>query len=75
MNQFWCLLKVEKGQKAGKNFRKGILSLGEQKHLNQKVVFNFDKIKFVPDNFCKDMSKGTYKKNKDLLIVKDGANK
>jgi len=68
------LVSFESGKrpKGGvKVFRNGIPSLGAE-HLNSKGSFNFDKIKFVPDNFAKDMSKG-HIKNKDLLIVKDGA--
>lgn len=49
----------------------GIPSLGGE-HLQYDGGFNFKNIKYVPIDFAKSMNKGIIK-NKDILIVKDGA--
>ncbi|HMJ69758.1 MAG TPA: restriction endonuclease subunit S [Cyclobacteriaceae bacterium] len=51
--------------------RNAIPSLGAE-HLNDSGGFKFEKIKFIPRSFFKEMSHGIIKKG-DILVVKDGA--
>ncbi|MEO6707664.1 MAG: hypothetical protein ABIN04_17635, partial [Ginsengibacter sp.] len=49
----------------------GVPSIGAE-HLDYSGGFKFEKIKFVPEEFAKQMKKGVLKKD-DIIIVKDGA--
>ncbi len=53
------------------NYKSGIPSIGGE-HLSSDGGFNFDKIKFVPEEFFSKMNRGIIQK-KDILVVKDGA--
>lgn len=52
-------------------YTNGIPSIGGE-HLNSNGGFNFLNLKFVPEEFFNNMSKGQIRKG-DILIVKDGA--
>jgi restriction endonuclease S subunit len=66
------LLESGRRPKGGvKNIPSGIPSIGGE-HLDYNGQFKFDKIKFVPLEFYKKMSKAKILEN-DILIVKDGA--
>jgi len=70
----YILSKLESGKRprGGVNgIKKGIPSLGGE-HLNYNGGFNFENMKYVPFDFADKMAKGIIK-NKDVLIVKDGA--
>lgn len=54
-----------------KNIKNGIPSVGAE-HLNNNGKFKFEKIKYVPEEFAKQMKKGVIQLY-DILIVKDGA--
>lgn len=49
----------------------GIPSLGGE-HLNADGGFNFEKIKFIPEEFFKSLNNGHIEPN-DIIVVKDGA--
>ena len=49
----------------------GIPSLGGE-HLNAEGGFNFEKIKFIPEEFFKSLNDGRIEPN-DIIVVKDGA--
>ena len=49
----------------------GIPSLGGE-HLNAEGGFNFEKIKYVPEEYFKSLNKGQIYPN-DIIVVKDGA--
>ncbi len=51
--------------------KEGILSIGGE-HLNESGGFNFDKIRYVPQEFFESMNQGKIQ-YEDVLIVKDGA--
>ncbi len=53
------------------DYTEGIPSLGGE-HLDGDGGFRFQKIKYVPLAFAKEMKKGAIKKS-DILLVKDGA--
>jgi type I restriction enzyme S subunit len=68
------LVSLESGSRPRggvQGIREGIPSIGGE-HLTYNGGFNFNSIKFVPQDFANKMSKGHIKKN-DVLIVKDGA--
>ena len=68
------LFELESGKrpKGGvQGIESGIPSIGAE-HLNIKGGFKFEKIKFVPIEFAKQMNKGIIKEN-DIIVVKDGA--
>jgi len=52
-------------------YTNGIPSIGGE-HLNSNGGFNFSNLKFVPEEFFNNMSKGVIRKG-NVLIVKDGA--
>ncbi len=54
-----------------KNIPSGIPSIGGE-HLNSKGGFNFEKIRYIPENYFSQMKKGKIQPG-DTLIVKDGA--
>jgi restriction endonuclease S subunit len=51
--------------------KEGIPSIGAE-HLNSFGGFNFNTIRFIPNEFYRTMSKGQIQK-RDVLVVKDGA--
>lgn len=51
--------------------KKGVPSVGGE-HLNDRGGFNFDNVKYVPDEFFASMRRGHVREN-DILVVKDGA--
>lgn len=59
------------GRPKGGAQKEGIPSIGGE-HLNSNGRFNFETMKFVPENYFKAMNRGLIKKE-DVLIVKDGA--
>jgi len=68
------LEKIESGSrpKGGVfEIKDGIPSIGAE-HLNSFGRFNFDNLRFVPEEFYKSMTRGKIQKS-DVLVVKDGA--
>ena len=68
------LLSLESGSRPRGGVRgimSGVPSIGGE-HLTNDGGFDFTKIKYVPEDFAKRMTKGHIRKN-DVLIVKDGA--
>jgi type I restriction enzyme S subunit len=68
------LVSLESGSrpKGGvRGIESGVPSIGGE-HLNDEGSFDFSKIKYVPESFASEMSRGQIK-NGDILIVKDGA--
>ncbi|OQY97619.1 MAG: hypothetical protein B6D35_14395 [Candidatus Brocadia sp. UTAMX2] len=68
------LISLESGSrpKGGvRGIQKGTPSIGGE-HLSYDGTFDFSSIKYVPEEFAKNMSKGNIRLN-DILIVKDGA--
>lgn len=65
-------LQSGKRPKGGvQNILDGVPSIGAE-HLDNNGGFKFKKIKFVPIEFAKSMTKGIIKPN-DIIVVKDGA--
>lgn len=65
-------LETGKRPKGGvSSIKEGVPSIGGE-HLDNGGGFRFGKIKYVPDEFAKNMSKGIVE-SEDILIVKDGA--
>ena len=66
------LLTLESGGRpTGGAQKEGIPSIGGE-HLNYNGKFNFETMKFIPEDYFKSMNKGIIKED-DVLIVKDGA--
>ena len=68
------LISLESGSRPKGGVRgivKGIPSIGGE-HLNNNGGFDFENIKYVPEEFAQKMKRGQIKIN-DVLIVKDGA--
>lgn len=68
------IVHIESGNRPKGGVRKytnGIPSIGGE-HLNYNGSFSFEKLKYVPNDFYEQTSKGKIQKY-DILIVKDGA--
>ncbi len=59
------------GRPKGGAVDSGIPSLGAE-HLSDDGAFNFSKVKYIPQSYFDEMTKGIISSN-DILIVKDGA--
>ena len=72
LSKLLSTLETGKRPKGGvSGIENGIPSLGGE-HLNYNGGFNFDKLKFVPNEFADTLKKGLIEQD-DILIVKDGA--
>ena len=67
----YCLESIESGKrpKGGvSNIKNGIPSLGGE-HLSSNGGFNFENIRYVPEDFARKMTKGVIEKNDIHLIA------
>ena len=71
LSQFIALESGSRPRGGVRGILEGIPSLGGE-HLNADGGFDFEKIKYVPKDFFKSLSKG-HIYPKDILVVKDGA--
>lgn len=71
LNEFITLESGSRPKGGVRGITEGIPSLGGE-HLNDEGSFNFEKIKYVPENYFKLLNKGQINPN-DIIVVKDGA--
>lgn len=71
LNDFITLESGARPRGGVRGILEGIPSLGGE-HLNADGGFNFEKIKFIPEEFFKSLNNGHIEPN-DIIVVKDGA--
>ena len=71
LNDFITLESGSRPRGGVRGILEGIPSLGGE-HLNADGGFNFEKIKFIPEEFFKSLNNGRIEPN-DIIVVKDGA--
>ena len=71
LSEFIMLESGSRPRGGVRGIREGIPSLGGE-HLNDEGSFNFEKIKYVPEEYFESLNKGQINLN-DIIVVKDGA--
>ena len=71
LNEFITLESGSRPKGGVRGILEGIPSLGGE-HLNDEGGFNFEKIKYVPEEYFKSLNKGQIYPD-DIIVVKDGA--